>query len=703
MRLFLSAVAALCALVPAAAEAQAGRTVLNYEDADLKAVAAEVANRTGYQFVLDPRLQGRVNIVSPPGMGLTPDEIFEVFVATLEVNNFTAVPTGDRIYKIVPIEQGARDAGPVDAPAAGGGTLTRIVPLDHIDARLAAGSLRGIVGQQGLIIPIQESNALIVVDTARNVGRIVEVLDTIDVDDSVVRTVSLENADATQVAETVTEIVGQAGGERGTAGRVEVIANPGTNQIVLKGSPAQVSRLLPVIDQLDTAGRVRGNFGAIYLNHTNGEALVPIITELITGRAQTVGGGGGVGGPGGGAGGAGAPPSNSGPIVTFHKPTNAILVNAPPEMQRTIRQLVAQLDIRRPQVLIEAIVVEIANNTARELGVQYLSGGDSIPITGASFTDTRPNLITAAGAAYFLTEDLSQPTEVIIGENGRETVVNPDPVDPNVLALSGQLVQAAVSDLLSFNGFLAGFGDTTEEGGVYGVLLSAIQSDSRSNVLSTPFTVVLDNEAARLSVGQEIPVVTGEAVGTDFQGGFRSIERQDVGNILEVTPQINDGDSVTLEIKLEISSLTAFTAQAEAPIVQKAISETRLVADNGQTIVIGGLVDNDQRNTQSKVPWLGDIPLLGNLFKGQNRSEEETTLMVFIRPTIIRDAETANLVTAKKYDFARQRQLAAERRRQGPSRLERLDAELLGMPGGARLDPLVRPVDEDEQLEPLTP
>ncbi|GGY52685.1 type II secretion system secretin GspD [Parvularcula lutaonensis] len=669
MRTLLKGLLASSVLVlSGTAAAQNGLASLNYEDADLKVVAAEIAERTGFNFILDPRLSGRVNIISPPGVTMTPEEIFEVFLATLQVNNFTAVPAGDRTYKIVPIEQGSRDAGPVGNGELQGATVTRIFPLDNVDARNAAGSLRGLIGPQGLILPVAESNSLIVVDTGRNVERVRQIIRTVDVDDTVVKTVRLENADATSVAETLDRLNAPGNGEN-RGGRLEVIPTVATNQLVLRGTARQIARVLPIVEELDRTGGVRGNFDAIYLNHADGEELVPIITQLITGQAAPAGEG------------SAAAPSNGGPIVTFHQPTNAILVNASPEAQRTIRQLVSQLDIRRPQVMIEAIVVEIANNTARELGVQYLSGGDGLPVTAASFTDTRPNLLSAAGAAYFLAEDTDQTFTRETLPDGTTRDVPVQNRDPNVAAISGQLVTAAVQDLLSFNGFLAGFGDVTDDGGVYGVLLSAIQSDSRSNVLSTPFTMALDNTPARLQVGQEIPVVTGEAVGTDFQGGFRNIERQDVGTILEVTPQINDGDAVTLKIKLEVSSLTAFTAQSDSPILQKSVTEQELTADNGQIIVVGGLVDNDQRNTATKVPLLGDIPLVGNLFKGQSRSEEETTLMVFIRPTIVRDARDADAVTARKYDFARQRQLRAERRKEGPSRLDRVNEELIGTNG----------------------
>lgn len=671
MRHLIASFLASTALTVSTVWAQSPEVTLNYEDAELKVVAAEISDRTGYQFVLDPRVSGRVNIVSPAGMTLTPQEVFEVFLATLQVNNFTAIPAGDRIYKIVPIDQGARDAGPVGASDLEGSIVTRIFPLQNIDARNAAGALRGLVGPNGLILPIAESNALIVVDTGRNVDRVREILRTVDVDDTVVRTVSLDNADATQVATALRDVLQTAGGDRSLGGGVQVIPSVGTNQVILRGTPSQVDRVLPIVRELDRTGGIRGNFDAISLNHADGEQLVPIIAELIGGTAVTTGEGG--------TGGATTRPGQvGGPIVTFHKPTNAILVNAPPEAQRTIRQLVAQLDIRRPQVLIEAIVVDIANNTARELGVQYLSGGEGIPVTAASFSDVPPNLLSAAGAAFFLTENTEQTVTRETLPDGTTRDVPIQNVDPNIAALSGQLVTAAVADLLSFNGFLAGFADVTDDGGVYGVLLSAIKSDSRSNVLSTPFTLALDNTPARLQVGQEIPVVSGEAVGTDFQGGFRNIERQDVGTILEVTPQINDGDAVTLKIKLEVSSLVAFTANSDSPILQKSVSEVELTADNGQTIVLGGLVDSDQRNTETKVPILGDIPILGFLFKGQSRSVEETTLMVFLRTTIIRDADMARAVTAKKYGFANKRQLRAERLNEGPSRIDTLSDELLG-------------------------
>ncbi|MEO1657655.1 MAG: type II secretion system secretin GspD [Pseudomonadota bacterium] len=651
---------------------------LNYEDAELPVVAAEVAERTGFQLVLDPRLSGRANIVSPPDMGLSPQQVWEVFLATLQVNNFTAIPAGDQVYKIVPIEQGARDASPVGSGSSPATMVTRIIALEHIEARTAASSLRGLVGQQGLLVPISESNALVVVDTMRNVDRVREVVRRIDVDARIVSYVPLANANANGVAATLRSIMGdEAGRSEGQARGFEVFPDPSTNQLILRGTRQQIDDVRPIIRELDQSGRLRGNFDAIYLRHADGEQLVPVIEALISGASP--------GGEGGGAPAAGAP------TISFHEPTNSILVNAPIEAQKTIRDLVARLDIRRPQVLIEALIVEISNNTARELGVQYVAGGNNIPISGNIGGGSQPNILSSAGAAYFLTEDDGVREETQVLDNGTTVVTQVDDVDEDVAALSSQLVQAAVSDLLSYNGFLTGLGGVDDDGDVWAVLISAVQSDSRSNVLSTPMITVLNNETAMLQVGQEIPIVTGEAVGSDFQGGFRNIEREDIGNILEVTPQINESDSVLLNIKLEVSSIGAFTTASDSIITNKSVVETVAVAGDGQTIIIGGLVDNDRRRTESKVPILGDIPLLGFLFRTRERSEEETTLMAFIRPTIIRDSNAADLVTAKKYRFVDDRQRQADRNPDGESRLDVIQDELLGpadfLPEGGGLLP----------------
>ncbi|MEM9989457.1 MAG: secretin N-terminal domain-containing protein, partial [Pseudomonadota bacterium] len=502
------------------------------------------------------------------------------------------------------------------------------------------------------------------VDTTLNVERVMDVLRQIDIDDSVVRSLTLENVAAIEVANTLMEIIGVQGGESARQG-VSVVPVDASNTIILRGNVDEVARLLPIVKDLDQKGSGRVAIDTIYLNHADAEELVPILQQLIDSSA---------GGEGGTAMG-GITPS-----VAFHKPTNALIVNAPPDMQRHIRSIVGTLDIRRPQVLIEAVVVEISNTTARELGVQYLTGGGNLPVSGANFANTQPNLVSTAGAAYFLGPGSEPRTRTITTTNADGTVqVTEEQVfdnnDPSN-AVAGQLVEAAVGELLGLNGFLFGAADQQDDGSVYGVLVSALQTDGDSNVLSVPSVTLLDNETALLQVGQEIPIVTGEATGADFQGGFRTIERKDVGNILEVTPQINEGNTVQLKIRLEVSSIGAFTALTEDIITNKSTVETVALAEDGQTLVIGGLIDNDRRETETKVPLLGDIPVVGNLFKGQSRSEEDMTLMVFIRPTILRNSFTADNVTARKYEYVTQQQQS--RSKSGDQRLNNVMQNYIG-------------------------
>ena len=664
--------AAPAALTPASAQSGAN---LNYEDADLRAFAQDVMLRTNRLFVIDPSLAGTVNIVSPPDSMLDPDTLWEVFQATLQLNGYTAVPIGGREYKIVRTAQALRESG--NGQGQGGADLvTQVVPLRFVDVREAVNSVRSLVAETGLLSAITETNTLIIADTADNVARITDLLQEIDRDESVYRPIRLQNALAVEVASTLREIA-NSGIAEGQRSGVSIVPVAQSNTVVLRGSPQEVARLVPVVRDLDQAGTSRTGLNAIYLNHADAEEVVELLRTLLGEQVE---------------GGEGVVPGQMQTAVAADPATNAVVVNAPPDTTRLVRQIVGQLDIRRPQVMIEAIVVQISSNTARDLGVQYLSGGNGIPATAASFPGSGPSLISAAGAAYFL----GPGSDEIQG--GVETTTLPDgsvirtPRDGNqaLSSVSGEIVSAAVRDLLSFNGFLAGFADITDDGSVYGVLLNAIQSDADSNILSTPFTTVLDNEPARLQVGQNVPIVSGRASGDDFNGGtFTQVDREDVGNILEVTPSINDGNTIRLEVNLELSSISAFAGPNQDIILDKSQASTQFLADDGEIVVIGGLVSNQSTNTESKVPILGDIPLLGNLFKGSSRSSADQMLMIFIRPTIIRDAETARLATIRKYDYARQRELEASGTRRGPSRLDTLQQEVLGLDPSARRSPIV--------------
>ena len=358
-------------------------------------------------------------------------------------------------------------------------------------------------------------------------------------------------------------------------------------------------------------------------------------------------------------------------LLCFHQPTNSLIINADGETQRILQSVVRQLDVRRPQVLIEAIVVNLSDNIARDLGVQYIVGGngdDGIPFSSNTSASTRPNLLTAAGAAFLLANQQQNTTQTDTSTNTTNTV----------LPGTSTIIDAAVGSLLGVSGFTLGGGGTSSDGTFFAAILTAVQNDTDSNVLSTPFAVTLDNQTARLQVGQEIPITTGESLGQDFSNTFRTVERQEVGVILEVTPQINDGDTIKLDITQEVSSINgALTASNSDFVINKAEVTTSALADDGEILILGGLIDDNRQLSETKVPFLGDIPLAGKLFQSSSRNNTKSTLMVFIKPTILRDRLTAERATSRKYEYARRQQMLKDAK--GQPSIDLLVEEYLGI------------------------
>jgi general secretion pathway protein D len=614
MRLMAFAVFAFASVMASATinPAFAQTTSLNFEEADIREVINLVSLRTGRSFVVDPRIAGRVTIIAPADSELTAQETWQMFLATLQVNGYAAIAIGDNEYKIIPVEFAARQSA--KNTGQGSEIITRIVRLDYVDARSAQNTLQGIASVNAVISPVVESNSLIIVDTAANVSRILGIIDRIDRDNSVVRSIALQNAVAEDVANTLREVVGGGQGEGQRASPLMIVPVEASNSIILRGGKREVERLLPVIESLDQAGASPRDLSVIYLNHAEAEDIVPLLKDVITDGTSN-------------------DSTRRKPSIGFHEPTNALIINADPETQRIIQRVVTQLDIRQPQVLIEAIIVDMSETTARDLGLQYLMGGSgsgAVPFAGSSFDGTSPNIYSAAASAYLL---------------GTGTPISDD------------IVANSISSLLQTRGGLFGIGGRDSQGNVYGAILNALQSDTDSNVLSTPSVVTLDNKPARLSKGQEIPVTVGEAVGDNLTNAFRTVERLEVGIILEVTPQINEGNAVLLEISGEISSISGALTGANGDFVtNKTTISTMTLAEDGEILVLGGLIDSDQQLNESKVPFLGDIPLAGGLFRSSSRSSRRSTLIIFIRPTIIRNADTARSVTARKYEYVRQRQ-----------------------------------------------
>jgi general secretion pathway protein D len=638
---------------------------LNLEDADIRSVVDEIAIRTGKKFVLDPRVQGRVSIKSGPNGGLCADEAWELFQAALRVTGFTAAPISGDSYRVIPIQEGSRAAGPVNESEPGN-FVTQIVRLNHIDSREAAANLAQLVSERGVVAPVRSGNAVILVDVADNVSRLQRVLSQLDRDTTVYRTIPLENASAAEVARVLTNLAREISEEgQPGAGSVSVVPVAGSNSVLVRAEPVILSRLVGVVAELDRIGKAQSDLSVITLNHADAEDMSKLLKELATAQAQA-------------AAADGAAPAPSGPSranISFHKSTNSVIISGDADIQQTLRKVVQQLDVRRAQVQIEAIIVEVSDTTARALGVEYFLApldGKQVPFTATNFSGVTPNILAAAGAL------LLDPG--LLGGNDSDTAGPDDDDDDNNgnnVTLSNTLANTAVTSLLNTNGFIGGAGGRIGDDAVFGAIVTALKRDTESNVLSFPSVVTVDNEEAKLSVGQEIPITTGEAIGDNFQNAFRTVSREQVGIILEVTPQINEGGTVTMKIRQETSSVAGQIINTSTDLItNKREIETTATVDDGGILVIGGLIDQTDSISQDKVPLLGDIPIAGNLFRTTSRSRDRRNLMVFLRPTIIRDRAAGESVTRKKFDYIKARELLSTGRPQ--SELERLIEQVTG-------------------------
>lgn len=618
---------ATTALTPTPAFAQ--EHIINLRDADIRAFIDEVSMITGYTFIVSPLVKGTVTVTSQTP--LTEDEVFQVFLSTLRVHGYTVIP-GPSGYKIVPDQTAAQAVGP--NRATGGDTIiSEVIKIDFVDAVDASKIIKPLMGPQGQIQANADSNMLILVDYASNIQRLRQIVDDMDQDNSVIDTVGLRNMPASKMAQILERLKTGPGSARGDFTVLAVDAN---NSVLIKGEPSTVARLKAVAIDLDRSSAYSENVRVIYLKHADAQDVMPVLEQV----ARTVQG------PEGEA--------QGGPKMSFHQPTNALIISADADTLRAMETIIAELDIRRAQVLVEAIIVEISDTAARELGLQYFAtgtGSNGIPFSSTNFNRSAPNLLALSGAV----------------------VLDDDPNFEGSSALSA-LQDVALNSLLGLDGLVVGGAGQTSDGNLFGVILSAVENDTDSNVLSTPHVMTLDNEVASLIVGQEIPITTGEALGSDLVNSFRTVQRQDVGVQLEVQPQISEGDTIKLRIRQEVSSVAGVAGAADL-ITNKRAIETTVLADNAEIIVLGGLIEEREDVSESKVPLLGDLPWVGNAFKSRGVSRAKTNLVVFLKPTIVRNREDMRGVTSRKYDF-----IADQQRRStgGESSLERAAREILG-------------------------
>ncbi len=614
-------------------------STLNLKDADIGTLITTVGEITGQNFIVDPRVKGQVTVISSSPM--SPEDIYGVFLSVLQVHGFAAVPAGP-VTKIVP-EVGAKQDGGSHFDFLGMADdeiVTRVMEIVNVPAAQLVPILRPLVPQYGHLAAYSPSNMLIISDRAANVARLTEIIRRIDQGgDDEVEIIRLRNASAADVQQTLNGLLQSQQSKRDPSQQpITLIADERTNSLILSSDKAQRIRIRALIAHLDIPLEEDGDTQVIYLSYAEAETLAPI----LEGYAETQSGG-----PGG-AKKEGSSGSIPGIRIVAEPDTNALVITAPPKVMRGLRSVIAQLDIRRAQVLVEAILAEVSINRSRQLGVDW-----------AVLNDER-----VAAASIF----------------------NSSVVTSAASAASGDITGAA--GLLS-TGFNIGGGSIKDDGTSFALLLNALAGDGETNVLSTPSLVTMDNEEAEISVGQEVPFLTGSYGNTSSNttvNPFQTIERQDVGLTLGITPQINEGDTIKLTIKQESSSVSAGTAGAVDLITNKRTLNTTVMVGNGDILVLGGLIDDNVQRTEQKVPILGDIPLIGALFRSSSIDNSKQNLMIFIRSTILRDRATASYYTRLKYDRMRSLQhLANDQpmrvlgRTQGPV-LEPMDQQFVPPP-----------------------
>ncbi len=619
----LSAVLALllCLSGTAQLHAATGTTITpNYKDADIRQVIEAVGEVTGKNFILDPRVKAQVTMLSVAPM--SPDAFYEAFLSILSVYGFVAVPAGD-VIKILP-DANARQMPGAELESGGGqrpdDIVTRVIAVQNVAAAQLVPILRPLIPQYGHLAAHPPSNLLIISDRASNVDRMAHIISRIDqAADQDYEVIRLEHASATEIVKLVAALnQGAQQGEGAGGPRITVVADERTNSVLITGATDDRLRYRALITHLDTPLEEGGDTQVRYLRYTNATDLATKLQSQYSGSGAQAA-----------AGKDAAPPAQRGEIgIWADDSTNALIITAPPKIMKSMMAIIDKLDIRRAQVLVEAVIVEVTSDRAAELGVTWAVGN--------------ANLDNAVGLTKF------PGTTGVTGVAG---------------ALLGDGTSTTSPASLVGDGLTLGIGRLRDSGVSFVALLEALESDGTSNIIGTPVLVTLDNEEAEIKVGQEVPFVTGSYTNgstggttTNTVNPFQTIQREQVGLSLKLTPQINEGDAVRLKIAQEISSLLPSSAAVDLITSNRSINTTVIVQD-GATLVLGGLIQDQVSEKQQRVPILGRIPLLGALFRNNETTKTKTNLMVFIKPTILRDNVQAAFETNTKYNYIRDQQL----------------------------------------------
>ncbi len=578
-----------------------------YKDADIKTFAQDIALLTDKTIILDPRVKGVISIYSDAP--LDSESIWEVFISTMEVQGYNVLKDGN-IYRVIPSQEGVKNFSE-DGPLAGS-IGSEVIKLRFSSAKDIVNAVKPIVGVRSYIVALQNDREVLIADDADNIKRVRDIIRNLDSElDTSISDFKLKNLSAIEALRLINSLKSDPNTR---FDKLAVATFQGSNKLIFSGPLEIVTRAKRVISQLDLDNSLNENTKVIYLNYSQAEDILKILKDVSASfnQEQNI---------------------DYKTVITSHEETNSIVIRSNPQTIKTLTSIVEQLDIRRPQVFVEAIIVEISDESAKALGVDTIYSGDATnntPIALSRFpSTTSPDLLSLA---------ISADDDSNLGAN-----------------------TSAASSLLSTRGLVAGVGNIIDGEDNFAMLLSVLKDDSNSNILSTPSAVVMDNEEASLLVGQEIPVTTGESLGTNNLTPFRTTAREEIGIKLEVKPQINEADSVALFIRQEVSSIAGSQLPNSSDLItNKREIETTVLADNGEILVLGGLISEDIQESINKVPLLGDLPIIGALFRSSAKSVEQRNLMIFLRPTILRDSITTKDLSEEKFNLIRAKQLLKE-------------------------------------------
>ena len=576
--------------------------ILNYDDVDIKKVTQDIAQFSKKTIILDPRVKGKVTIYS--NANLSRNQVWDVYVRTIQVNGFSTI-SEDGFVRVVPENEATRDNN-FSNSFSEGDYQTSVIPLRNRSAEEILPMLKPITGRQSHLSSIASINSILIVDRASNVKRINDLINDLDKNNSAnISIIKLDNLSAIEAVRILDKLKAQ---NNPTIDKFIAIPFNPSNSVIISANAFVTSNIEETLKTLDGDVKSNDSIDVVYLKYAKSADIAAILNSVSGGFIPDADG--------------------VKTVITHHEKTNSLIISSAESNLATIRNIISQLDIRRAQVLVEAIIVELSETAANSLGIETIFNGtdkDSVPIGITRFNGSGPDLLSIVGSA-------ADDTDVTLSTN-------------------------ASASLLNTQGLIAGFGDLTPGNDNFVGIINAIAQDSNSNILSTPSLMAMDNELATSIIGQEIPITTGESLGTNNANPFRTTSRQEVGIKLEVTPQINEGSSVVLQIKIEVSGVAGVPMSGIDIITNKRAIETTALVDNNQIIVLGGLVDEDTQDSISKVPILGSVPILGKLFQSSSSTTVKKNLMVFLRPTIITNSESAISTSNDKYNYIKARQM----------------------------------------------